>query len=139
MQSRRRGGKQAILWLSHMGIHERQAGRAHRDQRRLPISSAAASESSCEDVISLLSGTGLERLTVRPEEPCFLPCRTCFVCRLVSRIVQKWLSEFPLHLAKGWGVVLRMIQDLGSRNFLSGCRHDHSDLTCDLYQTDFQL
>lgn len=26
-QSRRRGGKQAILWLSHMGIHERQADR----------------------------------------------------------------------------------------------------------------
>lgn len=76
MQSRRRDGKQAILWLSHMGIHERQAGgRAHRDQRRLAISSAAASESSCDDVISLLSGTGLERLTVRREESCFLSCR----------------------------------------------------------------
>lgn len=55
-KSRRRGGKQTILWLSHMGIHERQADGTQRQRlKMLAISSAANTESSFEDAVPLMS------------------------------------------------------------------------------------
>lgn len=59
--SRRRGSKLAILWLSHMGIHERQADR-RTETERLAIRSAANTESSYENIFTLLSDTGLYTL-----------------------------------------------------------------------------
>lgn len=58
-------GEQAILWLCHMGIHERQADSAQRQRpQRLAINSAANAEPSFEDAAPLLSDKWLCRLAV---------------------------------------------------------------------------